>query len=240
MRRFKERRFWFNMLFSYLVIALLCFTLYMAFVLVSSYRLARAGYELEVSRKAARLEALLNEKNGVASEICDRINYSTAFTDVYLAQVNGRSLVPSDIKEASTGVINAYVRNVAKGIDDVVLFVDGQDTALAASGVVQLSRPFSHRSFPDMEATVSSIGELLDLDTLKATFNTRNLIYLAPFRYQGGMERGVIVVSFNLDRFLMDLRQIVDQDGVRLLFNGVPILDSSQNIAEETVTEEAL
>lgn len=237
MRRFKERRFWFNMLFSYLVIALLCFTLYMAFVLVSSYRLARAGYELEVSRKAARLEALLNEKNGVASEICDRINYSTAFTDVYLALVNGRSLVPSDIKEASTGVINAYVRNVAKGIDDVVLFVDGQDTALAASGVVQLSRPFSHRAFPDMEATVSSIGDLLDLDTLKATFNTRNLIYMAPFRYQGGMERGVIVVSFNLDRFLVDLRQIVDQDGFRLLFNGIPILDSSQNLVEEAVTE---
>lgn len=31
MRRFKERRFWFNMLFSYLVIALLCFTLYMTY-----------------------------------------------------------------------------------------------------------------------------------------------------------------------------------------------------------------
>ena len=52
--RKRERKFWSRMLLSYLVITLLCFLLYIAFVLMGSWRIGVAGYELERASSTSR------------------------------------------------------------------------------------------------------------------------------------------------------------------------------------------
>ena len=111
------------------------------------------------------------------------------------------------------------MRNVYRGVDDVALFLDGADFALAASGLVELAEPFDHMSFPTTYVTVGSIADLVEIDSVKASFNTENLLFATSFRYQGGLERGVIVVSFSLDRLVSSLRTNLDEEAFELIFN---------------------
>lgn len=222
--RKRERKFWSRMLLSYLVITLLCFLLYIAFVLMGSWRLGVAGYELERSDSTSRAQRILTEKVNVSLEIFNRINWSTDFTRLYLDLVEGDRISTAGSNQPMNAIINAYVRNVYRGVDDVALFLDGADFALAASGLVELSQPFDHMSFPTTYVTVGSIADLVGIDSVKASFNTENLLFATSFRYQGGLERGVIVVSFSLDRLVSSLRTNLDEEAFELIFNNHNVL----------------
>lgn len=227
MKRHKERKFWFSMFLSYTLITFLCFLMYIIAVFISSYELDRQKYDLKNERILNSSQAFIEEKTNAVMEAVSNINNSTAFRPLYLSLVEGREMNTVDRVYMQMGLKSIYARYVAKGLDDLVVFTDDSDFAFSGSGLVYLNEPFEHMSFPTIYVSRESISSLMDVDDEKYSFSRENLIFASGFRYEGGVERGVIVLSFDASNLIRALSGITQGRGFRLNFKNQTLYSHS-------------
>lgn len=226
-----------NLLFLYVLLLFVFFFLYAFTICVSDYNLEKEQYEVEIKKMEGGVIDILDNFMKSALSITSRVNYSLSFRDPYIKLISGGELSAKDRTTMIQELRNAYAWSGMTDIEEVVLFVDNSDIALSASGIVQLQEPFQHQSFPTAYIETTSISSLLGVESSRFTFSDENIIFVYGFRYQGGNDRGVICISYNKDKVLKSIENILGKNEYTLLFASNTILSNAEiNQSENAVT----
>ena len=225
-KKVKVRQFYFKLLLVYIMLLLAFFLAFVGVVIYLSYNLDKDAYELEIVRELNEAQDLVDEYIENAEKIFSRVNYSVSFMEPYKKLVSHTPFTPMDTTTIIMELRNAYSWSGIGDIEDILLFTDENDKAYSAAGVVDLSSPFSHMSFPTSYLAVSTISELLSVNSSKFTFSDENLLFVRGFRYQGGRDRGVIVISFNLEKLEKKLGRILSNGSYEVSFNNSKLFGS--------------
>ncbi len=226
----KVRQFYLKLMLLYVLLLLVFFIAYVGAIVYLSYNLDKDTYELEIEKEMTEAQNLIDKYVENAEKIFSRVNYSISFMEPYKKLIEHSTFTPSDTTSIITELRNAYSWSGIVDIEDILLFTDENDKAYSAAGVVSLSSPFEHMSFPTSYLALTSISELLSVESTKFTFSDENLICVHGFRYQGGMDRGVIAISFNIDKLEQRLERILTGGSWEIFFNGTLLSSSSESI----------
>ena len=188
-RKSKVAQYYLRLLVLYVLVLLVLFVFYVVSVVFSSYSLSVDRHELEKQRMRQEAMMLFEDRLEGAEKIISRINYSYAFRESYIKLLSGQELSTSDRVTIIQELRSAFAWSGSLDIEEVVLFLDNSSVALSAAGVVNLSELYKHTSFPTTYMEVSSISDILSVNSNRFTFSDSNLIVVHGFRYQGGNDR---------------------------------------------------
>lgn len=228
----KVRQFYLKLMLFYILLLLAFFIVYVGAIVYLSYNLDRDTYELEIEKEMTEARELIDSYVENAEKIFSRVNYSVSFMEPYKKLVEHSSFTPSDTTTIITELRNAYSWSGIVDIEDILLFTDDNDKAYSAAGVVSLTSPFEHMSFPTTYLQVTTIADLLSVGSSKFTFSDDNLLFVHGFRYQGGMDRGVIAISFNFDKFVQKLERIFVNGSWKIYFNNSLLASSGESVSD--------
>lgn len=233
--RSSQKLFLNKLMLVFLLVISLAFLVYTLYICTSSYKIGKERHELKIAETEKNVKDLFQGILENAEEITTRINYSSAFKPLHLSLLEGKEMKTTERVDIANELRNAFAHAVSLDINDLILFADNYQNAFSFSGFIQLEEPFRHRDYPIPYLTLSSVTDELDSHSAKFSFQNQEFLYLMGFRYQGGLCRGVIVISYSVARIKDKLDRILQGNPYQVIYNGKAILKSSSPIDDETM-----
>lgn len=204
--------------FSYILIIAISMCVYAAFLIYESRQIARTQSQKENELLLRAVADTVDDRIAAAQDIIRDLRYSTVMRDLYMSARLGSALdtytdysVQEELRSLNSGH--------AGMIYGFTVFLDGNERAYSAGGVVHLTDPFVMPTDSRPFLHLGSITEAFGLnDNKRYYFNKQGLLYCDGYTWQRGVDVGIICVLIDVEETERAIRQILgDAYGVRVI-----------------------
>ncbi|MCR4762538.1 MAG: AraC family transcriptional regulator [Lachnospiraceae bacterium] len=219
-----QSRIFKQIFFSYILIIAVSMCAYAAFLVYQSRQIARTQTERENELLLRAAADIVDDRIEAAQDIVRELKYSTVMRDLYMsARLSSALDTYSDyaVQEELRSLYSAH----AAHLYGFTVFLDGNERAYSAGGVVHLDAPFEmpEETWPFIRC--GSIADTFHFKNNKRYFyNKQGLLYCDGYTWQRGVDVGVICVFIDPEETGRALERVLgDAYGVRAV-NGDGVL----------------
>ncbi len=210
--------------FSYILIIAVSMCAYAAFLIYESRQIARTQEERENELLLRAAADVLDDRIGAAQDLVRDLRYSTVMRDLYMSARLGSALDTYGdytVQEELRSISAAH----AGLLYGFTIFLDGNERAYSAGGVIRLSEPFR---MLEEELPFLRIGSVADVfgfnDNKRYSYSRQGFLYCDSYTWQRGVAVGLSCVFIDEEEILRSLERILgDAYGLRVLSDGAEL-----------------
>ncbi len=226
-----------RMFFSYILIIAVSMCAYAAFLIYESRQIARTQAERENELLLRAAADVIDDRVGAAQDLVRDLRYSTVMRDLYMSARLGSMLDTYEDYAVQEELRSMFS---ARGglLYGFTIFLDGNERAYSAGGVVRLGEPFR---MPEEKLPFLRIGSIAETfgfnDNKRYFYSKRGFLYCDSYTWQRGAEVGLSCVLIDEAETTRALERILgDAYGMRVLSGGEELFSVGRIAGQTTLT----